>query len=145
MSAYQLLNASRDTDRLHQEVERFLGCGRVKREQGRAAAHSVYLGQDENNYYVEALTAGLDPTTLSITHEEQTLKVSGKRAASKAEEKVVRHIRRERQSGELSFQMRVPSQVDADKISASYQNGILLITLPKAEAVKPRTISVNVQ
>jgi HSP20 family protein len=52
-------------------------------------------------------------------------------------------IRRERSKGDFEKTVRLPSKIIAERIEASFVNGILSITLPKAEEAKPKTITVN--
>ena len=52
--------------------------------------------------------------------------------------------RRERASGEFARTVRLPVEVDADQVQARLQDGVLLVTLPKAAAARPRRIKVNV-
>jgi HSP20 family protein len=59
-----------------------------------------------------------------------------------AEEGVTYH-RRERPVGDFTRVLRLPCEVNADKVAAELQNGVLTLTLPKAEAAKPRKISVK--
>jgi HSP20 family protein len=54
-------------------------------------------------------------------------------------------VRRERKAGLYEKQIRIPQTVDHNAIGASLVNGILTITLPKTEAVKPKQISISVQ
>jgi HSP20 family protein len=58
-----------------------------------------------------------------------------------AEEKAIYH-RRERPVGPLARSLRLPFEVDADRVSAELRDGVLTVTLPKAEAAKPRKINV---
>lgn len=142
MSKYKLIRPTREADRLHDDVERYLGGGREKRAIGHAAAHSLSLGEDQENFYVEALTAGLNADSLSVVITDGQLKATGTRPALDPAHTV---LRQEREVGDFSFEMRVPALVDAEKITADYRRGILLISFPKADAAKSRTVPVTVQ
>jgi HSP20 family protein len=76
---------------------------------------------------------------VSVVGAELTIKVQ---RPDVAEEGVTYH-RRERPVGDFSRVLRLPCEVNPDKVAAELRNGILTLTLPKAEAAKPRKISVT--
>jgi HSP20 family protein len=80
-----------------------------------------------------------DQIDISIVGLDLTIKVQ---RPDVAEEGVTYH-RRERPVGDFARVLRLPCEVSADKVTAELQNGILTLTLPKAEVAKPRKISVN--
>lgn len=82
---------------------------------------------------------GMDDIELFVVGNELTIK--GQRQPM-AEEAANFH-RRERVVGEFSRTVTLPVEIDADKVEASLKNGVLTITLPKAEAARPRKISVR--
>ena len=103
------------------------------------------MGDDKDNLYVEALAPGLEPATLEVTVVRDTLRIAGeKQAISDDIEREAFH-RNERGAGKFVRTITLPTEVDGDKVTAQYKNGLLLITLPKAEAAKPKQITVNVQ
>lgn len=97
---------------------------------------------DKDNLYVKAELPGLKKEEIELSLYEGVLTLSGERKQeSHAEGKP---LREERYYGRFQRSVTLPAEVDADKISASYRDGILEITLPKAEAAKPRQIEVNI-
>jgi HSP20 family protein len=52
-------------------------------------------------------------------------------------------VRRERAAGAFEKSLRIPTKVEQDRITASFTNGVLAITLPKAEDAKPKTIAIE--
>jgi len=70
------------------------------------------------------------------------LTVSGERKSVDPEEEI-RYHRRERVSGKFSRSIQLAFPVDANNVTASYENGLLTVSLPRAEADKPRKISVR--
>jgi HSP20 family protein len=86
--------------------------------------------------------AGFKPEELEITSSGDTITI---RAAKKAEEKTEKagYIRRERYVGEMVRTVTLPSHIDADKIQASYDQGVLMLRIPKAEEAKPKQIPVK--
>ena len=131
---------------LQREVDRiFHGFARPLlglRQAALEARPNVSLGQDEDNLYVEAVAPGIDPASLEVTLEDNVLRIEGKREAG-AENDDVRWLRRERVHGAFTHRLRIPVEVDAEKIEAAYAHGVLKVTLPKAAAAKPRRIEVK--
>ncbi len=70
------------------------------------------------------------------------LSISGERKIL-SEGDNVRYHRREREAGIFNRIVALPSEVDADKVEASHVNGILAVAIPKAEAAKPKQITVH--
>jgi HSP20 family protein len=68
--------------------------------------------------------------------------LSGKREIQREHERVSYH-RRERAEGSFNRTLTLPGEVDAERVDAHYSDGILTLKLPKAEAAKPRQISVR--
>ncbi|MEK7774590.1 MAG: Hsp20/alpha crystallin family protein [Candidatus Zixiibacteriota bacterium] len=85
---------------------------------------------------------GMDRTKFKVTVKDNLLTVSGERNF-KSEEKGDNYLRTEIRSGQFSRSFTLPNTVVADKISADYKNGLLEITLPKREEVKPREVEVK--
>lgn len=102
------------------------------------------LGQDNDNLYAELEAPGIDPKSLEVSIEDNTLLLSGKRESVTESNDDVRWIRRERNDGAFSQRVRLPIEIDADKVTAEYEQGILRVTLPKAAAAKPKQIEVKV-
>jgi HSP20 family protein len=102
----------------------------------------VNLSEDADHIYVQAELPGVDPQDLDITLKDQNLVLRGERKIP-AEEKNVNYHRRERESGFFRRVLRLPAPVDANKVQATCQDGVLTITLAKPEEVKPRQISVK--
>jgi HSP20 family protein len=102
----------------------------------------VNVSEDADHIYVQAELPGVDPQDLDITLKEQNLVLRGERKIP-AEEKNVNYHRRERESGFFRRVLRLPAPVDANKVEAACQDGVLTITLAKPEEVKPRQISVK--
>lgn len=102
------------------------------------------LGQDNDNLYVEIEVPGIDPKSLEVSIEDNMLHLSGKREESAASNDDIRWIRRERSDGEFSQRINLAVEIDAEKVTANYEQGILRVTLPKAAAAKAKHIEVNV-
>lgn len=85
---------------------------------------------------------GVQPADLEVRFENQELMIHGKVAARGAEN---RHWEREYGVGDFHRTFAVSEGIDAQRIQAELKNGVLTLHLPKAEALKPRRIQVNVQ
>lgn len=104
---------------------------------------ALLISEDENAIYVEAEVAGVSPEDVEISLEGETLTIKGERKAPVSEEKVSYH-RREVEYGTFNRAVSLPTRIKVDQVSARSVNGILHITLPKAEEVKPKKINVAV-
>jgi HSP20 family protein len=91
--------------------------------------------------YVEAEIPGIKAEDLDISVVGRTLTLSGERKPEEAQD--VNYHRRERKWGSFRKALTLPEDVNADAILAECKNGVLKITLPKAENVKPRKITIK--
>ncbi len=91
---------------------------------------------------VEASLPGVKPEDVEITLENNTLTISGKAAEERASGEgshLVQEIRR----GSFSRSVSLPAGLEADKATATFENGMLRLEIPKAEQVKPRQIKIS--
>lgn len=114
---------------------------RVLNGDGLTTAVDVHQTNDE--IVVTASLPGVKPEDVDITITGQSLSIRGE---FKADEKVERdqYIYRERRTGAFSRQLELPVRVQGEKAEATFENGLLRLTIPKAEDVKPRQIQVKV-
>jgi HSP20 family protein len=108
---------------------------------GLANYPQVNLSEDENAFHLEALVPGVEPADLDLSVMNRTLTLSGERRES--EFKDASCHRNERGSGRFLRTIELPSEVENEAINAEYRNGVLRVTLPKAESAKPRKIAVK--
>mgnify|MGYP003573730603 CR=1 FL=1 len=103
---------------------------------------AMNLWEDDATLYVEAELPGINLEDLEIyVNNGNELSVKGERREPEAADSTWH--RRERGFGAFSRSFELPSEVDAEKVQARLQNGVLLIELPKREAEKPRRIEVK--
>ena len=97
-----------------------------------------------NGEHAEIMTEipGVDQKTLGISVSGNTVTLSGIRPADERADDTP-YYRHEIRHGKFSKTIKLPFNVDADKVNASYRNGILQISLPQQEADKPRKISIK--
>ena len=98
---------------------------------------------DKDTFVVTLEAPGLKKEDFEISWHDGNLNVAGERKEDKPEEGRS-YFRRERFLGRFSRAVALPADVQADKIAATYKDGVLTITLPKAEQAKPKHIEVNV-
>jgi len=97
--------------------------------------------EDEKNYYVEAELPGFTEKEIDVSVLGNELRLTGLRETEREENKTFH--RRERFTGKMERILRFPVEIDAGKIDATFMNGVLKITLPKAQAALPRKITVK--
>ena len=100
------------------------------------------VSEDDNSYNLKASLPGIDPADLEISFSENSLTIRGETHAESVGENAKWHLR-ERSFGKFVRSITMPAAVNADEISADYEDGVLTLTLPKAEEVKPRIIAVR--
>jgi HSP20 family protein len=100
--------------------------------------------EDEDVYAVIASVPGINPDDIEITMEDNVLTIEGEITSNDEEETAKYHLR-ERRYGSFKRSIRFPLTVDADAIDANYDRGLLTLTVPKAEIVKPRRIEISVK
>jgi HSP20 family protein len=106
-------------------------------------APAVDVYEDEHNVTLKIEVPGIDEKDISVNLENNTLTVHGERKIEK-EEKEENYRRVESQYGSFTRTFTVPPTVDAEKVAANYDKGVLKITLPKKAEAKPKQIKVNV-
>jgi len=113
---------------------------------GRTAASATYplinAYEDKDTMVVTAELPGTTKEKVSITFSDGVLTVAGKQEPP-AGVKNMSAVRRERTEGDFEKTITIPTKIDQNKINASFSNGILTITLPKAEEAKPKTITIE--
>ena len=110
-----------------------------------ARDHGLALDVEENPqaYTVRANLPGIQLDDISVNIHEDVLTIAGETAAEDRDEDSKLLIR-ERRLGKFSRSLRFPTIVNGDAVEANFENGVLSITLPKADHVKPRQIPVKV-
>jgi HSP20 family protein len=106
-------------------------------------APALDVQEDKDKFTVTLELPGLKREDISVQIEEDSLVVSGERKEETVSEGTEVH-RRERFYGKFSRTLTLPVAVAADQVKANYKDGLLSVTLPKAEAAKPKSIDVNV-
>ena len=128
---------------LGRELEQILGG--VGRDGARAVADwrpAADLVEAEDGYHIELDVPGLTEKDVQIQFEDDVLTVSGERKTEhKSVEDGYRYV--ERRQGRFERSFRLPQGIDAEQVKANIEQGVLRVTLPKPEKLKPKQIPVN--
>ena len=128
----------RDLTSVEEEFDRLVG---------RAFSRSAWVPaldvrEADDRFEMTVDLPGIDPGDVTVNYEDGLLSISGKREFSKEESGETWH-RVERGFGTFARQVRLPRTTDAERIEASFDRGVLTVSVPKVEAAKPRTIEVK--
>lgn len=102
----------------------------------------VDVTENEDYFVIEASLPGINPDDLNITVQENVLTLAGE-MKQQEEKKEQRYHLRERRFGSFTRSIMLPTVVKASDVQAEYTDGILRLTLPKAEEARPRRIQVK--
>ena len=133
----------REIDRLRRDMDRLLE-NSMRLPRARAARYpavNVWTNEQEG-VIVSAELPGVSPEKLDISVTADTLTISGSRSPENLPAEAQYH-RRERYCDEFSRIVQLPFTVNTNQVEASAENGVLVITLPRAEAEKPKQIAVK--
>jgi HSP20 family protein len=103
---------------------------------------AINLTEDADNYYVRAELPGIKADALDIQTVGRNLTLSGERTIA-SEGEHVRYHRREREAGKFSRIIGLPGDINTDKVDAKLVNGLLTVTIAKADAAKPKQITIH--
>jgi HSP20 family protein len=121
----------------------FLGTeNRGEELQGRTWTPPVDIEETENAYILRAELPGMTKDDIQITLENNVLRLSGERKVEKNVDQSNYH-RVERVYGTFSRSFALPHEVDAEHVQAHFENGVLTLTVPKAEQARPRKIEIS--
>jgi len=126
-------------NRLFEDV--FTGRGDDKELASSTWAPAVDIFETESELVMSAEIPGIDEKDIEIKLEDNTLTLKGERKFEK-ETREENYHRIERSYGSFYRAFTLPNSVDLDKIHAEHENGILKITLPKRQELKPRNVKI---
>ncbi|RJP91490.1 MAG: Hsp20/alpha crystallin family protein [Desulfobacteraceae bacterium] len=111
-----------------------------------AVASGVYpalnVTENKDTYYIRAELPGLKQEDLDIQATGKSISISGQKKIAPEDDNAKYH-RREREAGKFSRIIDVADNIDTEKVEARLADGILTITIPKAETAKPRQITIQ--
>lgn len=143
INRYGILSPWQEMERLQREVNRLFSDS-FSLAGGRTAPGypAMNVWTNEEGIVVTAELPGLNPDDINISVVGDILTLTGVRNADELPEGVKYH-RRERNFGKFSRTFQLPFTVEVDKVEAVFKNGVLHLSLPRAEAEKPKKIAVK--
>ncbi|MCS7062240.1 MAG: Hsp20/alpha crystallin family protein [Anaerolineae bacterium] len=107
-------------------------------------APAIDVIENADGYVIKAALPGWKPENVEITFENGVLTLCGevKEEEERKDDTARYHVREIRHSS-FARQVSLPTEVEADKAKAEFENGVLTLTLPKAEVVKPKQIKIS--
>lgn len=141
---YNLRSTVEELERMRRDMARLFdqATGRSVRAATAGVYPLVNVTEDIDTYFVRAELPGLKAEDLNIAVTGNNLTISGERKIP-SEGDNVRYHRREREAGSFNRIIALPRDVDADNVEAVLVDGVLTVTIPKAEVAKPKQITVK--
>ncbi len=103
---------------------------------------AVDVYENDDSYEISAELPGLDKDNISVDLKDSVLTIKGERTCED-EKKEDKYFCKERGYGNFHRAFTLPRTADSEKISAEYKDGVLKVSIPKIEEVKPRTITIH--
>jgi HSP20 family protein len=129
----------REVQRMQREMNRLLEGITVPYS---ADFPGINIWTGENDMIVTSEIPGIDPSQIDISVKGEILTISGSRKADELKEGETYH-RQERNYGTFSKTIQLPFRVDADRVDAHYEKGILILKLPRPEEEKTKKIDIK--
>ncbi len=143
------LTPFREFERMRRDMDRFWdsffeGAPRRRGEERGEWLPSLDVSETKNELVVKAEVPGMDAKDIDISLSDGVLTIKGEKKQEKEEKEADYHLV-ERSYGSFTRSIQLPKEVQSDKISASYKDGILRIALPKSEEAKKKEIKIKVE
>jgi HSP20 family protein len=135
-SVREMERLRREMNRLFDQVDRGPGANLI------AGYPAMNIWSDADGVLVTAELPGVNLDELDIAVQGNTLTLKGSRPRPEMNEEMIVH-RQERSYGQFRRVLQLPFEVEANAVEAAYENGVLQITLPRAESAKPKKIEVK--
>ncbi|MEO0137183.1 MAG: Hsp20/alpha crystallin family protein [candidate division WOR-3 bacterium] len=145
-STLKLWEPFQDLVRLEDEFDRWYDSlvRRFFNPEMRTWMPAIDIAENDGNIEVRAEIPGVNKEDLKVTVEGDVLSISGERK-KESETKDKKYHRIERYYGKFCRTINLPYAVEAEKVKATYKDGVLTITLPKPETAKTKEIEVEVK
>ena len=131
-----------EMDQLQREMNRLFDASTKGRVFNSPSYPAINIWTQEDGQMISAEMPGVLPEDIEIDVTGDGLSISGVRKQDEVAKEAHYH-RRERSYGSFSRTIQLPFMVDTNKVEASFTNGVLLITLPRAEADRPKKIAIK--
>jgi len=143
---FETLNDLHDEmDRLFSDFARSVGWPRLKEAEAALAEWPATDIQESNDELIVTVDVpGMDEKDVTVELRNSTLTVRGAKRTER-EEKKASYVSRERHVGSIYRSIRLPSEVDPEKVSAVFKNGVVTVTLPKPAELKEEVKKIEVK
>lgn len=141
-------NQMADFDRLRDEINSLFEFDSWPENTGlfdRSFSPSLDVEERDDEFTVTVDLPGVSEKDIDITVANNVLTIRGEKHGEKEANEKSRYYRKETWSGTFQRTVSLPNTVDAEKVKAGMENGVLSVHLPKREEAKPRRITVNVK
>ena len=141
LATMRAINPWPETARFERNMDTMLSSMRNIRP---AAYPALNVFSNEDDLVITSEIPGVDPEDVEISIEGDSLTIKGLRKANDLQPGEKWHLR-ERSTGNFTRTLRLPYRVESPRVEADYKSGVLMITLPRAQADKPRKIQVKIE
>ena len=131
-----------DMDQLQREMNRLFDATSKGRVFNSPSYPAVNIWMNEDRQLISAEMPGVHPDKIDIDVTGDAISISGVRKQDEVAKEAHYH-RRERSYGSFSRTIQLPYMVDTNNVEANVKNGVLMISLPRAEADKPKKITIT--
>ncbi len=131
-----------EMDQLQREMNRLFDANSRGRVFSSPSYPAINIWTNDDGQVISAEMPGVQPEDINIDVTGDALSISGVRKPDEVAKDAHYH-RRERSYGSFSRTIQLPFMVDTNEVEASFENGVLLIRLPRAEADKPKKITIK--
>lgn len=143
---YPAPNFNSIAEEIDRALAHFMGTAQKEKDNHEAAVHwhpRADVREMKENFVLTFELPGVNKDDIHIQYEDGQLKVEGERKQDETPEGT-RSLREERRFGKFSRVFKVNAKVQGDQIDAEFKDGLLTITLPKAEEIKPKDIKIKI-
>jgi HSP20 family protein len=134
-------------ERLRRELDDVFGASGLPssiRSAAPGTVPAVNVGRTPASVEIYAFAPGLDPSKIDVTLDRGVLRISGERASGiPTDDPKVQVYTRERGTGSFTRAVTLPDDVDPARVSASYRNGVLQVSVARRESAQPKRITVQ--
>lgn len=131
-----------EMDQLQREMNRLFDSTSRGRVVSAPSYPAINIWTNDDGQLITAEMPGVHPEDINIDVNADALSITGERKPDEVAKDANYH-RRERGYGSFSRTIQLPFMVDTNKVEANFKNGVLLISLPRAEADKPKKITIK--
>ncbi|ARN18589.1 Hsp20/alpha crystallin family protein [Piscinibacter gummiphilus] len=133
-------------DRLQRDLDELLGAAALPtsiRSVAGGTLPQINVGHTPQSVEVYAFAPGLDADKIEVTLDRGVLRLAGERAPAASDGERTRFHARERASGRFDRTVALPDDVDPEKVTASYRDGVLQVSIGRREAAQPKRIAIQ--